>query len=151
MCWLCIYFGRKFRLRNKLPSKILTWRWQIIAVLRNLWLALSRLPRLLYQIIVSIALHIVVLWYVSYKFICWVMVYILLQSCLCVKELIRNSVEECSENINRNELIYNETLNDYGKVCNSCAINIVLLVIYFLTSISIISAFIYFHWHLKKK
>ena len=79
------------------------------------------------------------------------MVYILLQSCLCVKELIRNSVEECSENINRNELIYNETLNDYGKVCNSCAINIVLLVIYFLTSISIISAFIYFHWHLKKK
>ena len=151
MCWLCIYFGRKFRLQNKLPSKILTWRWQIIAVLRNLWLALSRLPRLLYQIIVSIALHIVVLWYVSYKFICWVMVYILLQSCLCVKELIRNSVEECSENINRNELIYNETLNDYGKVCNSCAINIVLLVIYFLTSISIISAFIYFHWHLKKK
>ena len=70
------------------------------------------------------------------------------QSCLCIKELISNSVEECSENIDRNELIYNETLNDYGKVCNSCTIYIVLLVIYFLTSIS---AFIYFYWHLKKK
>ena len=46
---------------NKLPRKILTWGWQIIAVLRNLWLALPRLPRLLYQIIVSITLYIAVL------------------------------------------------------------------------------------------
>ena len=50
----------KFRLQNKLSRKILTWGWQITAVLRNLWLALPRLPRLLYQIIVSITLYIVV-------------------------------------------------------------------------------------------
>ena len=71
MYWLFIYFGR-------MPMKILTRGWQIIAVLRNLWLALPRLPRLLYQIIVSITLYIVVLYYVSYKFICQLMVYILL-------------------------------------------------------------------------
>ena len=34
--------------------------------------------------------------------------------------------------------------NDYEKVCNSCTIYIVLFVIFFIISISISSAFIYF-------
>ena len=66
------------------------------------------------------------------------------------KGQIDRLVEECSENIDGNEMIYNATLNDYGKVCNSCTIYIVLSVIFFIISISISSAFIYFHLCLKK-
>ena len=41
-------------------------------------------------------------------------------------------------------------LNDNGSVCGSCTIYIVLFVIAFLIVISISSAFVYFHWYLKK-
>ena len=54
-------------------------------------------------------------------------------------------VEECSENIDENEMIY----NDYGNLCNSCTIYITLFVIFIIISISISSAFVYFHWYLK--
>ena len=47
-------------------------------------------------------------------------------------------------------MIYNSTLNDYKKTCNSCAVHIVLLVIFFIISISI-SIFIYFHRYLKRR
>ena len=47
-------------------------------------------------------------------------------------------------------MIYNRTLNDYENVCDSCTIYIVLFVIAFLIIIGISSAFIYFHWYLKK-
>ena len=47
-------------------------------------------------------------------------------------------------------MIYNATLNDHRKVCNSCTIYIVLLVITFLIIIGISSAYFYFHWYLKK-
>ena len=45
-------------------------------------------------------------------------------------------------------MIYNVALNDY--VCSSCAVYIVLLVIFFVISININSVFICFHWHVKK-
>ena len=45
---------------------------------------------------------------------------------------------------------YNVTLSDYGNVCGPCTIYIILLVIAFLIIIGISSAFIYFHWYLKK-
>ena len=38
------------------------------------------------------------------------------------KKLIDKLVEECSENIDGNGMIYNRTLNGYEKVCNSCII-----------------------------
>ena len=44
----------------------------------------------------------------------------------CRKRLIDKLVEECSEDINGNEIIYNVTLNDYEKACNSCIIYIAL-------------------------
>ena len=72
------------------------------------------------------------------------------KNCKCRKELISKLVEECSENIDQNEMIYNATLNDHRKVCNSCTIYIVLLVMFFIISISISSAFIYFHRYLKR-
>ena len=55
------------------------------------------------------------------------------ENCKCRKNL----VEKCSENIDGNEMIYNGTVNDYEKVCNSCTIYIVLFVIAFLIIIGI--------------
>ena len=40
----------------------------------------------------------------------------------CRKDLVDNLFEECSENIDQNEMVYNETLNDQGRVWNSCTI-----------------------------
>ena len=47
-------------------------------------------------------------------------------------------------------MIYNRTVNDYGKVYNFCTIYIILFVIAFLIIIGISSAFIYFHCYLKR-
>ena len=43
----------------------------------------------------------------------------------CRKRLIEKLFGKYSEDINGIELVYNMTLNDHGKVCNSCSINIV--------------------------
>ena len=67
-----------------------------------------------------------------------------------INKLVDKLVEECSENIDENEMIYNGTLNDYEKVCNSSTINTVLFVIAFLIIIGISSAYFYFHSYLKK-
>ena len=68
------------------------------------------------------------------------------KNCKCRKKLVDKLVEECNENIDGNEMIY----NDYGEVCNSCTIYIVLLAIILIISKSISSAFFNFHWYLKK-
>ena len=73
----------------------------------------------------------------------------------CKQKIIDILIEECSENIDGNEMLYNETLstiplNVYKKVCYSCMVYIVLLVVFLITSICICSVFIYFHWYLKK-
>ena len=73
------------------------------------------------------------------------------ENCKCRKRPIDELVEECSENIDGNEIIYNGTLNNYGKICNSCTVYIALLAIFFIVIISISSAFIYFHWYLKRR
>ena len=88
------------------------------------------------------------------------------KNCKCRKRLVDKLVEEPNENIDEKELhstelhskelhsnkmIYNSTLNDYEKICSSCAIYIVLFVLLFIISISISSIFIYFHWYLKRK
>ena len=51
--------------------------------------------------------------------------------------MVNKLVEKSSRNIDENKLIYNETLNNYKKVCNSYAIYIVFLVIFFIIKISI--------------
>ena len=81
---------------------------------------------------------------------CDVWEYLDYANCKCRERLIDKLVEECSENIDGNELIYNATLNDHGKVCSSCTVYMVLLVIFFIISIGISCAFIYFYWYLKK-
>ena len=77
------------------------------------------------------------------------------KSCKCRKRIIDKLVEECSENIDRNEMLYNETLdvvplNVYKKVYTSCMVYIVLFVVFYITSICICCVFIYFYWYLKK-
>ena len=77
----------------------------------------------------------------------------------CRNKLFDKLLEECSENIDGNEMIYNETLdlislntiplNNYKKMCNSCTIYIVLFTIFFIISICISSVIIYFHRYLN--
>ena len=77
------------------------------------------------------------------------------KNCNCRKEITDKLVEECSENIDGNEMLYNETLNAiplnvYKKAYNSCILYIVLFVIFLITNICICCIFIYFHWYLKE-
>ena len=83
--------------------------------------------------------------------------YIDYKNCKCRKRIIDKLVEEFSETIDGNEVLYNETLdvislniiplNVYKKVCNSCTIYILLFAIFFITSICICSVFTDFHWY----
>ena len=70
------------------------------------------------------------------------------------KRLIDKLVEEYSENIDGDEMIYNSTLNaitlnNYRKTCNSCTVYIALLAIFSIISISISSVF--FFCYLKRR
>ena len=78
--------------------------------------------------------------------LCDVGEYLDYEICKCRKKIVDELVEEFCENIDGNEMIY----NDYGEVCDSCAIYIVLLVIFLTITRSITCAFIYFHCYLKK-
>ena len=85
--------------------------------------------------------------------LCDVGEYLDYKNCKCRNKMVDKLVEECSENIDVNEIIFNETLNTIplnAKVCHSCTTYIVLFVIFLILSISISSAFIYFHWYLIK-
>ena len=83
------------------------------------------------------------------------------KDCTCRKRLVYNLAEQCGEDIDEkklhstalcsNKVIYNSTLNAYGKICICCTVYIVLFVIFFIISTSIRSVFIYFPWHLKRK
>ena len=77
------------------------------------------------------------------------------KDCRCKKRIIDKLVEECSENIDGNEMLYNETLNAiqlnvYKKAFNYCTVCVVLFIIFLITNICICCIFIYFHWYLKK-
>ena len=77
------------------------------------------------------------------------------ENCKCRRKIVGELVEECSKNIDENEMIYNETLNtiplnDYKKVCGSCTLYIVLFVAFSVTSTVISNVFIYFYWYSKK-
>ena len=67
------------------------------------------------------------------------------KTCKCRNKLGDKLVEKCIENINGNEMIYNETLNkillnDYKKVCGSCTLYIVFFALFLETS-TVISVF----------
>ena len=84
---------------------------------------------------------------------CDITEYLDYKNCKCRNKIVDKLVKECSKDIDGNEMLYNETLNAISlntKACNSCTIYIVLLVIFFITSISISSVFIYFQCCFKK-
>ena len=74
------------------------------------------------------------------------------KSCKCRRKIVDSLVEECSKNIDENDMICDEALNislsDYK--CNCCTLCIVLFVAFLVTSIVIRSAFIYYYWYSKK-
>ena len=76
---------------------------------------------------------------------CFVGEYLDYENVKCRKKLVDELVEECNEEIDGNEMIY----DNHGNICNYCTIYIVLFVIAFLIIIGIRSAYIYFHWYLK--
>ena len=62
------------------------------------------------------------------------------KNCNCGKKIIDKLVKECSENIDGNEMLYNETLdivssND-NKISNSCIVYIILFFVFLIISIS---------------
>ena len=75
------------------------------------------------------------------------------KNCKCRKKIIDKLTEECSENINGNEMLYNETLdiisssdNNNNKTSTSCIVYIVLFSVFLRINISMaiyISLFLY--------
>ena len=72
------------------------------------------------------------------------------ENCKFRQKLTDKLVEECSEDINGNEILYNWTLYNYEKISNSCTLYIVLLIITFIIIIGIDSICHYFCWHTIK-
>ena len=68
------------------------------------------------------------------------------KSCKCRNNIVYKLLEECSENIDGKEILYNETLNAIPLNLY----NIPLFAVFFITNICSSSVFIYFHWYFKK-
>ena len=66
-----------------------------------------------------------------------------------VERLVDKSVKEFSETIDRNKMIYDDSLINYENVCNSCKIYVALFAIVFIIIAGTHSAYFYFHWYLK--
>ena len=81
----------------------------------------------------------------EYDKLCDVREYLDYEDCKCKKKLVDKLVEECSENIDEKEMIY----NDYGNYAILVQYKLYYLLLLFLIIIDISSAFIYFHWYLK--
>ena len=69
------------------------------------------------------------------------------KNCKCRRKISGELAEECSKDIDENEMIYNETLNGitlnyYKKECGSCTLYIVLFAVFLVTS-TVISAVLF--------
>ena len=86
---------------------------------------------------------------------CDIREYLNYKNCKCRKRIIDKLVEECSKNIDGDEMLFNKTLdviplNVYKRVCSSCMVYIVLFVVFLITSLCTCCVFIYFYCYLKK-
>ena len=76
------------------------------------------------------------------------------KNCRCRKKIIDKVVEECSENIDGNELFYSETLDiissSDNKTSNSCVVYIILFSVFLIISISM-AIYVYFFLYLKNR
>ena len=59
-------------------------------------------------------------------------------------------IEECSEDIDRNEIVYNATLYNYEKIYKSYTLYIVLLITAFIIIIGTGSICLYFYYRTMK-
>ena len=89
---------------------------------------------------------------------CGIGEYLEYKSCKCRNKIIDKLIEKCTENIDGNEMFYNQTLDAISlnatsldaKARISCTTYIVLCAIFFITRRCTSSVFIHFYWHLKK-
>ena len=70
------------------------------------------------------------------------------KNCKCGQKVIDKLIEECSENIDENKTLYNETLDiisssDNNKTSNSCIVYIVLFSLFLIINISM-AIYVYF-------
>ena len=74
------------------------------------------------------------------------------QNCKCRKKIIDKLVEECSENIDGNEMVYNETLDIISSSDNntfdSCIVYIILFSVFLIINISMM-IYVYLFLYLK--
>ena len=77
------------------------------------------------------------------------------KNCNWRKKIIDQLVEECNENIDGNEMPYNETLDiispsDNNKTSGSCIVYIILFSVFLIISISM-AIYVYFFLYLKNR
>ena len=77
------------------------------------------------------------------------------KNCKCRKNIIDKLVEECRENIDGNEMLYNETLDvisssDNNKTSGSCIVYIILFSVFLIIRISM-AIYVYFFPYLKNR
>ena len=75
------------------------------------------------------------------------------KNCNCRKKIIDKLIEECSENIDGNEMLYNENLDiilssDINKTSGFCILYITLFSVFLIISISM-AIYVYFFLYLK--
>ena len=83
---------------------------------------------------------------------CDIGVYLDYKNCRCRKKIIDKLVEKCSENVDRNEMLYNETLDiisssDNNKTSGSCILYIILFSLFLIIRISM-AIYVYFFLYL---
>ena len=77
------------------------------------------------------------------------------KNCMCRKKIIDKLIDECSENIDENKMLYNETLNiisssDNNKTSDSCIVYIVLFSVFLIINI-LMAIYVYLFLYLKTK
>ena len=86
---------------------------------------------------------------------CDIREYLYYKNFMCRKKIIDKLIEECSENIDENKMLYNETLNiisssDNNKTFDSCIVYIVSFSVFLTINISM-AIYVYFFLYLKNK
>ena len=77
------------------------------------------------------------------------------KNCKCRKNIIDKLFEECSGNIDENEMLYNEildiiSLTDNNKTSGSCIVYIILFSVFLMINI-FMAIYVYFFFYLKNK
>ena len=85
---------------------------------------------------------------------CDIREYLDYENCRFRKKIIDKLVEECSENIDGNEMLYNETLDiipsSYSKTFNSCVVYIIFFSVFLIINISM-AIYVYLFLYLKDR